>query len=113
MLMKLAAVGAALVCAAPAQQVDSIAELLAPIRAEHDVPALGAAVLVDGELRALGVDGVRKRGAPELVTDEDLWHLGSCTKAMTATWLAMLVAEGKLTWESELGELLPGLTSFS
>lgn len=100
---------AALACAAPAQQVDSLGELLAPLRRKHDVPALGAAVLVDGELRALGVDGIRKRGAPELVTDEDLWHLGSCTKAMTATWLAMLVAEGKLAWESELGELLPGL----
>ncbi|MEC8253357.1 MAG: serine hydrolase domain-containing protein [Planctomycetota bacterium] len=109
MLTRTLTVLTALACAAPSQQVDSLAGLLAPLRRAHDVPALGAAVLVDGELRALGVDGVRKRGAPERVTEEDLWHLGSCTKAMTATWLALLVAEGKLAWESELCALLPDL----
>src|SRR5207244_9735123 len=33
------------------------------------------------------------------------FHLGSCTKAMTATLVAMLVEEGKLNWITTLGEL--------
>src|SRR4029079_19319436 len=35
----------------------------------------------------------------------DRFHLGSCTKAMTATLVAMLVEEGKLNWTTTLGEL--------
>ncbi|MFN3244850.1 MAG: serine hydrolase domain-containing protein [Planctomycetota bacterium] len=94
---------------AVAQQPVDLGELLAPIRTEHGVPALGAAVLVDGTLHALGVDGVRKHGEDRKVTVDDLWHLGSCTKAMTATWLAMLVEDGKLQWTTTVAEAMPDL----
>jgi CubicO group peptidase (beta-lactamase class C family) len=40
------------------------------------------------------------------ITLDDQLHLGSCTKAMTATLDAMLVEEGKLNWTTTLGELL-------
>jgi CubicO group peptidase (beta-lactamase class C family) len=73
------------------------------------MPALGAAVIVDGKLVALGVDGIRKVGDDTLVTNGDLWHLGSCTKAMTATLLAKQVAAGTLKWDTTLGEALPEL----
>ena len=39
------------------------------------------------------------------VTDQI--HIGSCTKAMTATLIGMLVDEGKLTWGSTIGEVFP------
>ena len=94
-----------------AQQVKDLSALLAPIRREHDVPALGVAVLEDGALAALGVDGVRKVGDPTEVTERDLWHLGSCTKAMTATWLAMLVDDGDLNWDTTVAEALPDLAA--
>ncbi len=93
---------------APAGLVD-LAELLAPIRQKHDVPALGAAVLVDGTLVALGVDGVRKIDDAAKVTVDDRWHLGSCTKAMTATLLARYVEQGKLQWTTTVAEALPDL----
>ena len=75
----------------------------------HDIPAMAIIVLDGDRIIESAAAGARVRGGEEQVTLDDSWHLGSCTKAMTATWLAMLVAEGKLTWESELGELLPGL----
>lgn len=34
-----------------------------------------------------------------MVTDIDKWHLGSLTKSMTATLLAILVKEGSLRWD--------------
>ena len=37
------------------------------------------------ELVAIGADGVRKHGDPTPITVDDRMHLGSCTKAMTAT----------------------------
>src|SRR5208282_3291668 len=41
----------------------------------------------------------------ERITLDDRFHLGSCTKAMTATLVAMLVEEGKLNWTTTLGEV--------
>lgn len=50
-------------------------------------------------------------GSPTAVTAHDLWHLGSCTKAITATLLAVLVQEGRLTWETTLAELFPDMAA--
>src|ERR1022692_1548339 len=63
------------------------------------------AVLRGERIIAQGAAGVRKRGAAERITLDDRFHLGSCTKAMTATLVAMLVEEGKLNWTTTLGEL--------
>jgi len=66
---------------------------------------MAAAVLRGERIMAQGAAGVRKRGAAERITLDDRFHLGSCTKAMTATLVAMLVEEGKLNWTTPLGEL--------
>jgi CubicO group peptidase (beta-lactamase class C family) len=66
---------------------------------------MAAAVLRGERIIAQGVAGVRKRGTAERITLVDGFHLGSCTKAMTATLVAMLVEEGKLNWTITLGEL--------
>src|SRR6186997_145659 len=64
---------------------------------------LAAAVLRGERIIAQGVAGVRKRGSAERITLDNQFHLGSCTKAMTATLVAMLVEEGKLHWTTTLG----------
>src|SRR5262245_59634715 len=66
---------------------------------------MAAAVLRGECIIAQGVAGVRRRGSAERITLDDRFHLGSCTKAMTATLVAMLVEEGKLNWTTTLGEL--------
>src|SRR5947207_7457390 len=66
---------------------------------------MAAAVLRCERIIAQGAAGVRKRGTAERITLDDRFHLGSCTKAMTATLVAMLVEEGKLNWTTTLGEL--------
>jgi len=67
---------------------------------------LSAVVLQGDRIIASGVAGVRRRGGPERITLDDQFHLGSCTKAMTATLVAMLIEEGRLNWTSTLGEIL-------
>jgi len=64
-----------------------------------------AAVLRGERIIAQGAAGVRKRGTAERITLDDQFQLGSCTKAMTATLVAMLVEEGKLNWTTTLCEL--------
>ncbi len=74
---------------------------------KHDVPAVGCALIRDLELAGVGVAGVRKRGDDAKVTTDDLWHLGSCTKAMTATLIARLVERKKLKWDTPLTKAFP------
>jgi CubicO group peptidase (beta-lactamase class C family) len=86
-----------------------IAERIEAIRAEAGLPALGAALVTLDGLQGVWVTGTRRAGGPEEVTPDDLWHLGSCTKSMTATLLALLVARGDLAWDAALGDLLPDM----
>lgn len=80
---------------------------LEPIRREYDFPALAAAVILDGELHAMGVVGVRQYGSEVSAEPNDPFHLGSCTKAMTASLICLLVEEGKLDWTSTLADYFP------
>jgi CubicO group peptidase (beta-lactamase class C family) len=103
----LAAVAAWLALQATAfAQTRSLDAALEPVRAKHGLPALAAAVVKDGVIVAAGAVGVRVHGTDITVTIDDRSHLGSDTKAMTATLAAMLVEEGKLRWDSTIGDVL-------
>lgn len=87
---------------------------LQTIRADYDVPAIAAAVVKDGETVAIAAVGTRVAGEDIPVAIDDRFHLGSNTKAMTATLAAMMVEEGKLDWEATVGDVLgedfPGMS---
>jgi CubicO group peptidase (beta-lactamase class C family) len=93
--------------AAESLQPRDLAALLKPLRDAHDMPAMAGAVVQGGRLVALGATGVRKRGADEPVTPADRFHIGSCTKSMTATLIATYVEEGRLAWTTTVGEAFP------
>lgn len=88
---------------------ESLDDLLDEIRRQNHLPALGGAIVDGGKVVAIGVAGFRQVGEKAKVTVHDKWHIGSCTKAMTATLCGMLVEEGKLKWTSTLGEVFPDL----
>src|SRR5690349_6667914 len=67
--------------------------LLSPILEKYKLPCLGGAIVTTDRLVAVGAVGHRLAGAEAEVTTADLFHLGSCTKAMTATLIATLVEE--------------------
>jgi CubicO group peptidase (beta-lactamase class C family) len=77
---------------------------LAEIRAKHDVPGLVGLTLEGDRVAATGAAGVRRRGGTDAITIDDKMHLGSCTKAMTATLCALLVQEKKLAWDAKPAE---------
>jgi CubicO group peptidase (beta-lactamase class C family) len=52
---------------------------------------------------------VRKLGDATPVTTNDVFHIGSCTKSMTATLAAMLIEAGKLRWDTTIAEVFPDL----
>jgi CubicO group peptidase (beta-lactamase class C family) len=73
------------------------------------VPALAGAIVEGNALVALGADGVRELGREVRVSTEDVFHLGSCTKAMTATLIARLVEAKELRWESTVASVFTDL----
>lgn len=86
---------------------DEVAAVLDGVRAKYGIPGMAAAVVRDGEIVAVGVSGVREAGKSASVLPGDRFHIGSCTKAMTATMIAKLVEEGRLRWDATLEESFP------
>ena len=59
--------------------------------------------------------GSRKQGNPARLTRHDQFHLGSLTKAMTATLLAIVLDDesNNLTWRTTLPEAFPDIANMS
>ena len=87
----------------------TLAEVLEPIRAAWDVPALGAILIHQGQVLETAAVGRRSLTSSERVTTQDLWHVGSLTMAMTATLAGVLVEAGHLDWTTTVAQALPDL----
>jgi len=85
------------------------ANSIAAICKKRGVPALAVVVTKDGQICDRAAAGVRKRGDPTPVTTNDVFHIGSCTKSMTATLAAMFIEQGKLRWDTTIAEVFPEL----
>ena len=109
LLLALGVAGSTPATTAAKEAPADLGSVLAPLAAKHDVPALAAAVITSKGVIAQGVTGVRKRGDETKATLDDLWHLGSCGKAMTATLIGRLVEQKKLRFEMTLPEAFPDL----
>jgi CubicO group peptidase (beta-lactamase class C family) len=90
-----------------AQGQNSLNPLLKPYLSDFNLPAIGAAVVKNGEIISSGAVGVRKFGSNIPVTINDPFHIGSDTKAMTALLAAIMVEDGKLAWHSAIAEIFP------
>src|SRR5258706_2715073 len=85
------------------------AQTIEALRKKHELPALALVVVKDGRICDRAATGVRKYGNPAPLTTNDLFHIGSCTKSMTATLAAIFIEEGKLRWTSTIAEIFPEL----
>ena len=97
--------------APPTRNDPKIAARLEAIRTKHQFPALGGAIVTSHGLVGLAITGVRRMGSDVAATPDDLWHLGSDTKAMTAVVIGKLVEARKLTWDTTIAAALPAETA--
>ncbi len=109
LILSLVVPGRSPATAAPGPDDPEVAALLEPIRAKHKLPALAAAIVNPEGVVVAGAVGRRVAEVGPPVSIDDQFHLGSDTKAMTATLLATFVEEGKLSWETTLAKALPDL----
>jgi CubicO group peptidase (beta-lactamase class C family) len=89
-----------------AEKPEDLSPLLRTHLEKTKYPAFAAAVLRGTNIVAMGASGVRKIGSPEKVTIDDKFHIGSCTKSMTALLAAYLDRDGTIRLTNRLGEIL-------
>lgn len=63
------------------------------------VPGTAVVVVRNDKVLYLQGQGVKELGRPDAVTPDTLFGIGSCTKAIAATAIGMLIDEGKMTWD--------------
>ncbi len=87
----------------------SLDAMLTPYLARYGLPALAGAAVREGRVVAAGAVGTRRAGAQVPVAVTDRFHIGSCTKAMTALLAGMLVEAARIRWDSTVGSAFPAL----
>lgn len=71
------------------------------------VPGAAIAVVHDQSVEYMKGFGVRDIRTGKPVTPDTLFDIGSCTKAFTAASIAMLVDEGKMSWDGRVRKYIP------
>lgn len=77
---------------------------------EHPMPGIVAAIAKRDKSIRVAAAGVRKFNDETPMTIHDQLHLGSCTKAITASMLARLVEKGEFTWDITVKQGLPEIS---
>jgi CubicO group peptidase (beta-lactamase class C family) len=86
-------------------------QTLAAARDKNHLPAVAALIQIDGKTAAEAALGVRALGHPERVTVADRWHIGSDTKAFTATMIARLVEQQVMSFDDTLADAFPAFAN--
>lgn len=96
--------------ATPARAADldpkPLDDVIAKAMTEFQVPGAAVVVVQDDKVVYLKGFGVRELGSEAKVTPDTVFAIASCSKAFTATLVAMLAADGKLTWDDKVRDHL-------
>jgi D-alanyl-D-alanine carboxypeptidase len=85
--------------------VETADDMVGKLLAETEAPGAVVAVLREGGLD-VAFGGFRVAEQPTAIGENDLWHIGSNAKSMTATLVARLVEAGKISWDDTVDEVL-------
>ncbi len=93
----------------PSEGDPRIVSILNEVADRHGIVGMGAGIVRATGEPDLGVVGWSKSGSTIPIGMNALWHIGSCTKPMTATVAARFVEDGRLKWTTTLAEAFPEL----
>lgn len=77
-----------------------------------DAPGFSLAIVENGETVHARGYGVRELGRKAPADEHTIFPIGSCTKAFVAAALAILVDDGKLSWDDLVADRLPGFRMY-
>jgi CubicO group peptidase (beta-lactamase class C family) len=92
-----------------ATRAPDIAPILEAARLKYGLPSIAGVAVRGGEVVGVTAIGERALGSGVAVSLNDAYHLGSMSKSFTATVLGKLVEQGKIRWDTTLGETFPDL----
>ena len=84
-----------------------MSDIVETIRDRHNLPALAAIIVAEGQIVDQAASGLRSITGGAAVTTADRWHIGSITKAMTATLAAILVEQSVISWDTTPLDIWP------
>ncbi|QSE97647.1 serine hydrolase domain-containing protein [Fulvivirga lutea] len=94
-------------CSQPVDE--NLTALLANRVKEWEIPGAGVSIISKDSVLDFAVSGVRIWNSSTSIQTDDAFHLGSCTKSMTAALAGSLVDEGKISYKTKLIEVFPDL----
>lgn len=78
-------------------------------RESQSVPAMAVVLVANGQVAEMAAVGRRTLSAPDTVSVDDQWHLGSLTKGMTATLAGVLIEQSIIAWDTTPLDVWPEL----
>jgi CubicO group peptidase (beta-lactamase class C family) len=85
---------------------ENLKSVLIEYRAEFNIPALVIGIFTPDTI-IIAADGIKDVISKKEIDPSDRFHIGSCTKAMTAFMAARLVEKKLLSWDSTILEIFP------
>ncbi len=85
----------------------ALEKIVLSVKKEHPVPAVAAAVVNSRGIIQQFATGLKKLGETKKISPGDRFHIGSCTKSITALLAARLVKKGLIRWGSSIGDIYP------
>jgi CubicO group peptidase (beta-lactamase class C family) len=95
--------------AAPPENFEKRAEA---VRQADGVPGMAIAIVEDDKVTFAKGFGVRKLRSPERVDADTIFPTGSTGKAFTVADLAILIEQGKMSWDDKVIDRLPGFQMY-
>lgn len=74
---------------------------------DWQIPGMAVAIVKDGQIYYAKGFGEKKLGEGEAVDENTLFGIASVSKNITAAALALLVDEGKLSWDDRIVDIIP------
>lgn len=94
------------------KQLDSLDKYIPQAMDQWEIPGLSIGIVKDGKIIFTKGYGVREVGKPEKVDENTMFGIASNTKAFVAASMAILVDEGKISWDDPVRKYLPWFTLY-
>lgn len=92
---------------------EDLSRIVEQARLKFKLPAVAVVILNSKEIYLTEIQGERIHGKKNIVSVDDYFHIGSCSKSILAVIAAKLVEEKKIDWNTKFFEVYPELKESS
>lgn len=82
-------------------------DIIDKAREKYEVPAISVSIMDADLIKYTVFDGVREYRKSDMITQEDYFHLGSCSKSILAYIAARMMEEGSIRWDTGFFDIYP------